>query len=701
VNTAWSIAGSPDWMLWLRLGLQGAVLVGLGQAAWWSSALLRTPRDGAERLLAALVLLLGAMTMIPTLWGLMGLLSPFTLTLSAAVAWGAALVKARPASVALRAAPRPERLPLWLRTTGLVAACAYAAPLLRSLFEVPVRWDTLTYHLFLPARWIQSGHVSNPDFPYPLRLVGHYPKHQELFLTSATGVARNDLFAEVSTLVVYLSVALGVYGLVARLGGSRAAAFAAGAFALTLPAHFIPAAGAYAEGLLTLSVLAALVFGVASLDAARAGSARIEPWLLCGLALGLAVGTKYTALPLAALVGLALGLAALGGRGEVPARAFGAFFGAALASGGVWYALNTVSHGNPFHPVPLWPFATTSPTGMSWDANILNQLGRLIESGALLRKWLEWDAQHPWMPFVGWKLVPATALALYGAIALPRARVTGAWLVVGAFVVLWFGYLRAPYFRPEWLSTQTRLVPPAICVGLALGFAALSRHRIPTSAWVAIVLGGLALDVAMLDLRVPDLVWNERYGRFAFGWMSVPTRLAIGRVFVAALATGVVAVSLWTARRGAAPRCTTWLRIGGAMIVCALLIAPWIREPIRYVQYERAGPVGPKRRYSPAAAWLELHHPARPIAAVNSRSLEFLYLFSGRGMDRRIEDAKMREGADEAAWHRTLLDSQSELLVCMRWPRQPLPPEVEVAMRLGLTELYRDHDVTIFELTPD
>ena len=74
-------------------------------------------------------------------------------------------------------------------TVGAAALAFYAPPFLRSVFEVPIRWATLTYHLFLPAKWIEAGRVFNPEMQYPLNFVAHYPKHQELLLTTTMAVA--------------------------------------------------------------------------------------------------------------------------------------------------------------------------------------------------------------------------------------------------------------------------------------------------------------------------------------------------------------------------------------------------------------------------------------------------------------------------------------------------------------------------------
>jgi len=714
-----STAGtSPDLALVLRLLLQAAALVGLGQAAWWRSASARFVADRAERLLVAVVLFLLIVTLLPTILGLLGLFTAPAFGIGCAVIWVGAFVRARPTSLRWESPDtNAEALPRSLRLAGAIALAFYVPSLLRSIFEVPVRWDSLTYHLFLPATWIVEARVFNPDMPYPLAWVAHYPKHHELFVASTMVVARNDLFVEIATLLLYLTSGLAVRCLCARLGASNAAAFAAGVFVVTIPAHLNPSSGAYAEGLLVTVMMAALVFALASMEAMRSraeASVRMEAILACGLAIGLAAGTKYTALGLGVLLVVVLAVDAWRSdlRGAVLARTLGAFGVVAGISGGVWYALNVASHGNPFHPVPFGPFEGAHRFGLPWEgASILDRVGPLLRSGELLDVWLSRPDDRPWLPTLGWKSVPAIGLAAIGVFVLLRARVAGALGVSLAFAVLVVGYLRLPYWQPGWLVTQTRFAVPALCVGAALGFAALSRVGVPPRVLGVLVLIGLALDAPMLDLTLPDLAiggastgaapGGETPGVVVAG-RDVGTRLLAGR-FVVASIVGVAVI--WVGRSAAWPgpacmrRRRTIALVAAAPIVLALIVAPWVREANRYEQLQWGGAPGPKARFVPAAAWLEAHHPGRPVAAVGSYSLEFLYLFSGRHIDRSVADGR-QAGRDEASWGRALASDGRELLLCMTWPTRAEPLEAEAARRAGWSELYRDASVSIFEIAP-
>ncbi|MFP6640535.1 MAG: hypothetical protein VCC04_09845, partial [Myxococcota bacterium] len=535
----------------LRLLLQALVVFGLAQSAWWSSARLLLPNDRAERSLVALVIGLALATIIPTIWGLLGLLSAYSMGFSALLVWASAYRWARPASLlqaSERDADSPRPISLVLQIAAVLVLSVYFLPLLRSILEVPVRWDSLTYHLFLPAQWIQSATIENPAFPYPLSFVAHYPKHQELLLSSLMVVARNDLFAELGSLLLYPALGLAVRCLCVRLGASREAGFAAGLFVITIPAHFIPAAGAYAEGFLGVALISSLVFALAAIEPRSSESRRIEGFILCGLAIGLAAGTKYTALELGLLLVAMLGWGAwrLGVRGRELVRLLFAFLGVSVLSGGVWYGLNFAAHGNPFYPVPIGPLPGAHYLGLDWEgASILDRLGPLVRDGSLYAAWFSFSEERPWLPLIGFKLLPVLFLALYGAIALMRRRTSGATWMVLAFAILGLGYLRLPFWNVGWLPTQTRFAVPALCVGAALGFAALSMRGVSARILALLVVGGFVLDGPVLDLTTPDLAWDSSSGGFMVAGDSVTDRLWFGRLIAGIVFLGGVVLCLW------------------------------------------------------------------------------------------------------------------------------------------------------------
>lgn len=73
--------------------------------------------------------------------------------------------------------------------------------------------------------------------------------------------------------------------------------------------------------------------------------------LLIACALGLGIGIKFTAIPLSAVLGVAiLGLAWRTGKSQRVLATFALVAGVAFAAGGYWYVRNAIAFNNPFYP---------------------------------------------------------------------------------------------------------------------------------------------------------------------------------------------------------------------------------------------------------------------------------------------------------------------------------------------------------------
>ena len=206
----------------------------------------------------------------------------------------------------------------------------YSAAL--AVFTPANDWDALGYHVARAALWKQEhglGYVTNaPD----LRLSVN-PPNAEIGQLGTMLLSGSDRYVAVPQLVAYGVLVLCAAGLARRIGlGASEAVFGALAFA-TLPIVVVQASGALND-LVVASFLATAV-----LFALTAGRASL---VLFALAIGLAIGTKFTAivaLPTLALVvvfdrsprrWLAHSVAGLGG----------------LVVGSSWYVVNVVETGS-------------------------------------------------------------------------------------------------------------------------------------------------------------------------------------------------------------------------------------------------------------------------------------------------------------------------------------------------------------------
>jgi hypothetical protein len=318
---------------WVILGFAGAAIFPMHvlAAIWWP--------DGRGHLTSGTVLLANV-----ALVAVLALLSRLTR-------------RAPPAE----AAPEP-RAPLsrsewWFVVPG-------SAALLSAFFNgwrTPLGYDSIAYHLPLAAAWLKSGRLTSG---YDVQFV--YPSNTE-WLLRWTLAGGTDAF---SHLVSWLSAVGCVYLLFAiarRLGQSREAAIVSAFGVVSISTLLYLAASAYTDLFMVLNLLLAVFFLVSWLS---------EPDSIAyafgiGMALGLALGAKYSALPAAAVIVViwifflyaALTHPSADGQKEFALhwRLFlseiAALGLALLSTSAFWYVRNWIEYGSPVFPIKVgnWP----------------------------------------------------------------------------------------------------------------------------------------------------------------------------------------------------------------------------------------------------------------------------------------------------------------------------------------------------------
>ena len=257
---------------------------------------------------------------------------------------------------------------------AVVLALGYQAFLV--LATPPNNWDSFAYHLARAAEWSQRGAVE------------YYPSHSEsvnapqpnasILTLHGFAFADRDTFAALPQLLAELACVVAVYGIAVRLGLSRAASAFAALLVATLPQVALQSVTTQND-LLTGSFLAAALYFAL-------GRVRVE-FALAGLAIGLAMGTKATAV--LALPLLLLAAILVHDRNEVLFGIVASFAGFALV-GGYGYVLNLAHTGRPLgEPYALGPlpqpdptFSGTASTAARLGYNFLDLSGYPVPSGA-------------------------------------------------------------------------------------------------------------------------------------------------------------------------------------------------------------------------------------------------------------------------------------------------------------------------------
>ena len=180
---------------------------------------------------------------------------------------------------------------------GLVVGLTLAFELFLALVAPPNNWDSMTYHLARAAAWYQHGSIGYLPGANTERL-NIFPPNAEIATLYTLALAHGDRLAALPQYLAGLACLLACYALARRLGFSRSSSLFAALLLGSLSQVVLQATTTQNDLIVASFVAAAAVF---VLDGSRRGLA------LAGLAVGLAVGTKTTALfalPLLALLAL-------------------------------------------------------------------------------------------------------------------------------------------------------------------------------------------------------------------------------------------------------------------------------------------------------------------------------------------------------------------------------------------------------------
>jgi Dolichyl-phosphate-mannose-protein mannosyltransferase len=251
--------------------------------------------------------------------------------------------------------PRGSARVSWPRVP--VSIAAVVIPLLAfivavGLVQSPLTlYDSVSYHLVFPARWLQEHGLSIVQTPFSDPAQAYQPANGELFFLWLMTPFHGDLLARVGQLPFLALGGVALYA-IARQCGARAehAAYAPLFFFVTRPV-VEQAVGADVDLICAATFLTSIYLGIVAVqtDARR-------DWALWGVSLGLYLGSKYLAL-VYVIVLLVLPLI----RG-VRRQALWALPGAALL-GLPWYVRNWVAAGSPIYPASLQVLGLTIARG--------------------------------------------------------------------------------------------------------------------------------------------------------------------------------------------------------------------------------------------------------------------------------------------------------------------------------------------------
>ena len=322
-------------------------------------------------------------------------------------------------------------------------------------------YDSLNYHLPFALDWYQTGRIGPLVLAAPDSPVGTYPADPELLHAAGMTAFQRDVLTPLLNLG-WLALAALAGWTVGRRRGAPLAGLATVVAVASLPVIVQSQPG---TAMTDMAVLAALLAGVALLIEAGAD----RGWLVVsGLAVGLALGSKLTAV--AAVAALAVVVIVVARR-----DAWSWFAGLAL-TGGFWYVRNLIATGSPIPSlhIPGLPSAHYQAFDEHGES-VASKLGNLD----LVRTWYLpslHDAFGPLWPVL--LLLIATgvvAAVVAGVRGGPASRLVG--LLGAATAMGVVGYLLTPTAGGLLFGTCLRYLLPAGLLGLALVLLVLPAGR--------------------------------------------------------------------------------------------------------------------------------------------------------------------------------------------------------------------------------
>jgi hypothetical protein len=528
--------------------------------------------SGAPAHLATGVLALALLIWTAELLGTLELFAPLPYLLGTVVA-GLALRWFLPAQAPAKAGGGPSRgVAAAGLAIALLAAVDFAAGTTGSLRSGMTGFDTTWYHGPFAAGFFQSGDTWDLHLIAPPFLAWFYPANAETLHAAGMLAFDRDVLSPLLNLG-WLAGCLLALWCIGRPFRVELLSLTLGALMLMLPAFADQAGEARNDIVGAFFLLAAVAIAVNAWAGDGSGRSRPQFGALgaCGLAAGLAAGTKLNfVIPAGVLV---VGLALISGaaprwRGLAVAGL------AAVAGGGYWYLRNLVHSGNPLPwfdrvgPIPL-P-APDQPLGGREGHSVLGYLA----DGSVWSDWLLPGLRDGLT--VLWPLVLGLGFAglvlCMGRRAAPVLRVAGAVGIAVAFA---------------WLVAPTSASGPS---GTPLGFESGLRYLVP-----ALVLGAGLLPV------------------------SPPVRERLHRRLRGTLAERAPVDAL-DAQHRATPRSRPGVRRGRIALAVAILAAVALGYPVQrhYLANRYADPAFAAPGLNAAFRWAQTISGAR-IATTTTR----------------------------------------------------------------------------------
>jgi hypothetical protein len=355
----------------------------------------------------------------------------------------------------------------WTRWIALAAAsvllAAWGAWTVHALRNGMDSIDTRWYHMPAAGGFRQTGSLTAVHHLDTLNLTAFYPFTSEVLHAFAAMLIGSDVLSPVLNLG-WLALALLAGWCIGTQFGVAPVTMMATIALVGTPTMITTQAGAALTDIVGLSLFLSAVAVVIG-SGARARWT-LGPVLVAGLAAGLAIGVKWTFVPVVGA--LTIGVVAVARRGLRLASADVWSCGVVL-TGAFWYLRNLVVAGNPIPPleVEIGPLALPSPPQRIVTSSVSDFLLRGDVWTRLFVPGFGDAFGGMWWAFVGLAIAGMVAAVALGPGRVPRML----GLVAIAALVAYLVQPQALGFdanNPLWFSVNLRYALPALGLGLVL-----------------------------------------------------------------------------------------------------------------------------------------------------------------------------------------------------------------------------------------
>jgi hypothetical protein len=551
--------------------------------------------------------------------------------------------------------------------------------LLRCLTEVPLAWDSMTYHAVKSALWVQTGAHIALDMPGYWSCYRYYLSGGEALSAWAMLPFHSDLLYSVADFVFWVGLGVALYEIARELGARGWGRLLAAVYLMFLPAIFREVGTGYVETSLDFALFGTALLLVRYLKTWRGGYL-----VVAGMALGVALAIKTTAIAYAGVWMLVvLGRIFIKRRPSgTELRALGGAAVCACLAFVPWAVHFTLETGYPLGTTPMTVAGV--PLGKTTDEARL-----LMES-----KWPPRNAYHldaelqalrdvfapPWQGLYACSAASLLPMLLGAiALALPKSRTVAGWaLLPMAPMTLFILYQPSfSYIRMNFANLNGRFVFPLVAV---LVLYAVANARLKPLA--------IALNVYLLVATGVHI-----YAHYLFGWSDVDQAI----VAMGALLTGAPLLLIARWRPGA-------LRPALAVLTAVTLIAAayWKEADRDHFLNRNQVIINRMTYWLPAVEALREHRePLRIAITVGTKPYsgdQFMYHFFGARLQNTLcyvpltEDGHIVPHAPEyddtplsyGAWLQRLIENKVTHVVTFR------PESVELGWMRQAPDQFRE-----------